>query len=493
MKLIKYILILSSFLLIGTSALCQSTFSITLDKDSAWQFSGKMIRLVNGNYLLASGSSDKVSTVQGELIFEISENGDIKNSFFYRVPGLSMNLIEFSELRQDGGFYACGFVQSSTINEFDILIANHSPNGDTLWTKYIDSINEGVYDIALHLNGFLITGLQNDFNITDSDIILSKYHSNGNHQWTRYYGGVENDRGLSLYVTNSNEILIGGETSSYGNGPSANYMVKTDSSGIQKDQIVYSTNKTDGGVGFLRKSTDSFLIVRGVLDTIVEPSVQYIARIDLDGNVMWRYFFKTSPSNLISLWGGSVHKNSVYVCGNYAHSQQGYIAKLNSKGQIVWERKYTTRNFPHFSHQYYITDIHIMDNGDILTLGTAPSITDTTRFDRDIWVMRLDSMGCLVPGCDTLVGLEEVSIVPQLMIYPNPAKNSTKILLERPLQSRIEIYLFNNLGEKVLKTNADPTTLDITLNLESFQSGLYFVQIVSNEGVIGNGKVIVQK
>ena len=66
----------------------------------------------------------------------------------------------------------------------------------------------------------------------------------------------------------------------------------------------------------------------------------------------------------------------------------------------------------------------------------------------------------------------------ELVFFPNPASETLTILKPERLEVS-EIRVFNNLGQLILKTNWSNR-----LNVSKWSSGLFFVQLQTNQGII---------
>jgi parallel beta-helix repeat protein len=95
-----------------------------------------------------------------------------------------------------------------------------------------------------------------------------------------------------------------------------------------------------------------------------------------------------------------------------------------------------------------------------------------------IYVIAEDQNGCM---SDTTIldvvigtnGLEDISNNNGLLIYPNPTNN--EIIIET--KGFIEVELYNNLGQIVIKSNKNK------INLQKFSKGIYFAKVLTTEGI----------
>ena len=133
----------------------------------------------------------------------------------------------------------------STTGGFDIYLTRLDSAGTVLYTRTYggDSTDYG-YDLQETSDGgYVIVGGTRSSGSGEGDVYLIKTDSSGALQWSRTLGGVGNDEGHSVRVTNDNGFIIGGTTSSYGAGYDDFYLIKTDSTGT------LTWYKTFGGAG----------------------------------------------------------------------------------------------------------------------------------------------------------------------------------------------------------------------------------------------------
>ena len=109
-------------------------------------------------------------------------------------------------------------------------------------------------------------------------------------------------------------------------------------------------------------------------------------------------------------------------------------------------------------------------------------------------------MGCLIPGCDTIVtGAEQVILYPgEMHIYPNPISDHAWIeAIIPPKYKNGECYvqLIDIHGREVNRILLYPDGLGRTrvrINRNGLTAGMDFYRIVAGEAVLYTGKEVFQ-
>ncbi len=138
----------------------------------------------------------------------------------------------------DGGYAMFGSSGYSDpdhgIEDFDSRLIKTDDEGNIEWSQVYDLGRDengmGIYQTAD--NGFILTGpagvvSEDGYWLEDSDCFLIRTDPHGEVLWQTTYGGDGWDSGMTIYPTDDGGYIIGGSTSSIGNGQIDFWLFKT--------------------------------------------------------------------------------------------------------------------------------------------------------------------------------------------------------------------------------------------------------------------------
>ena len=112
------------------------------------------------------------------------------------------------------------------------------------------------------------------------------------------------------------------------------------------------------------------------------------------------------------------------------------------------------------------------NDGGVLLAGTKYNAATANGQERDIYVIKLDSLGNYVTG----TGNSPIAQVYDFIIYPNPAA-SQLTLQYSPLKTTGHATVYNVLGEAVQQLTLLPNTIRQQLSIAHLPSGIYLLKV----------------
>lgn len=193
--------------------------------------------------------------------------------------------------------------------------------------------------------------------------------------------------------------------------------------------------------------------------------------------------------NLETEEGDYISVGTTLVFGELA-TGQGHISKVSNDGELLWNRVYRYVEFG----DNLLFDVDQMPGGGYLCTGWLngiPGLGDSIP-DQDVWLLAVDEMGCLVPGCDTLTYVlnQENSIA--FSIYPNPTRDFINVafgMLSFSQGARIELYDLQ--GRKLKETPITHLQATYVFSTDDLPAGQYLIRVISGEAV-ETKRVVVQ-
>jgi hypothetical protein len=174
----------------------------------------------------------------------------------------------------------------------------------------------------------------------------------------------------------------------------------------------------------------------------------------------------------------------------------GWFVKVSNIGDSIWSRMY--RGVPGtlgLANDNSISDFQLLPDGGIIGCGTSTNI-DTSYESQQAWLIRLDSMGCLIPGCDTLTatGLNPVLTNGNhtgIAVYPNPASSLVYLLIktDNPTPD-LSFKIYDATGKLMATERGALADVTYLLHVNNYANGLYFVQVLDGGNMVAKSKFV---
>ena len=310
---------------------------------------------------------------------------------------------------------------------------------DTLFTKRFTGDGfTAFYNTDLINDTLYLFGATRDTANYETYMYLVVSDTFGNTLTEKKYGtGLIDELGLDINHFSNGNLILSGAIEYDGAGTATDGKIyKTDSNGNPYFSETYGTPFDDGPFYAKPSINNISLIVEQSIDTLINEGdhnyARFIGKMDTSGNYIWRTFFNRSV--FLNFWNFRPNiDGSIIACGttkpDSLENLHGFITKLDSNGIILWERTYTTDNY----YDAYFFDVQqTTDKGFIISGSAVGDILGEPN--QQMWLVKLDSMGCLEPGCaDTFTYIKPILIQNAIFnIFPNPVTNTSTVEIKIP-------------------------------------------------------------
>ncbi|KPJ54443.1 hypothetical protein AMJ39_00370 [candidate division TA06 bacterium DG_24] len=289
----------------------------------------------------------------------------------------------------DGGYIVAGTTRSYGAGQSDLWLIKTDAWGSTSWsTTFGGPQTDGGRSVALTLDGgYIIAGNTTSFGEGQTDIYLVRTDADGHTVWTRPYGGPQTETGRSVAPTLDGGFVVTGYTESYGAELSDVVLIKVDANGDTVWTRTYGGSSYDSGESVAQTLDEGYIVAGGTTTFGAGSWDIYVIKTDSLGDTMWT-----------RTYGGPNYEGGFSVAqtsdGGYiivgetesygAGDRDVYLVKTDGVGDTIWTRTY---GGPYADGGYSVAQTN--DGGYIITGYGEPFPTGI----EDLYLIRTDSAG----------------------------------------------------------------------------------------------------
>jgi len=228
------------------------------------------------------------------------------------------------------------------------------------------------------------------------DVLVFKLTASGDTEWWGMYGGEGgDDEAVSVLQSSDGGYVVAGYTNSFGNGLDDMWVLKLDSNGHVIWEYSYGTGFFERA-NYVEQTRDGGYILGGMATGVVTGHDFWALKIDSNGVVLWdrTYHLGTVTDRRIEAIhetsdSGYILAGSTVLSGTTDQSR-AWVIKTDADGDILWDRTYNPFDPSYPSSSVDVEDIRITSDGGYVLFGeaTGPGISG-----QDFWVLKLNSNG----------------------------------------------------------------------------------------------------
>ncbi|MBK8981572.1 MAG: SBBP repeat-containing protein [Ignavibacteria bacterium] len=379
-----------------------------------------------------------------------------------------------------------GWSPPSNLQNFDMVVAKYSNNGEELWTRSFDSPpfhSDWGYSVVtddscgVYLSGYSFP----------SKIATVKYNTEGKQIWVREYPRNSSEYAIPLYskIDGQNNIIVNGY---YQLAGQSNFVtLKYDRNGnLLWDRIFDSPV---GGQDICKSmSLDEYsnIYIVGRTRTLENWHDVLIIKYSAYGDTVWTRNYDDGNSefdqaNSIAIDG----LGNVYLAGETYISNYIFLTiKYNSKGDLIWAKKYFNSGSSSFS------TICIDKFNNIFVSGSSLFSTNVT----DLISIKYSQL--------TNLDLKNTSKNQNFnfYIFPNPFNPNTTINYELNSSGNVNISVYDITGKiisEIVNQEQGPGKYEVVFSSiaegKNLNSGIYFCRLTINNRYSETIKLLLLK
>ncbi len=496
----KYFIIFILFFFKGLLCFSQQSFEKFIDYKinnvSSLEYGYKLNNYNDSTNLLVCqvGSYSELDTFNNLSVFTVfykfKFDGTIIDSILLRKKNYRIEPKSIIELNNN--FYlltqTIDYVAEENLNQGRYLeLYKLNKNLDTIWSKQIKFNNNQHFStktLLIDSNKIAIFGTYYKDANTKNDIFYNLFDTSGNELILSTYSFTSNsNETIGGAINNGNRFYIWGSTS-VSNKKREGFVLKIDKSGnlINKNIIgdtIEQVNSFDAS-NIELVNNNKFIACGSNLNTdeYTNKGVCY----EIDSNLKFRQtrdYYK-DYNKFIDV---QYHRNRYYILGGQfrdflERESYGILLCYDTSGVLLWERTFDYIN----SYKDLVPYSFLYQNNSIYITGFGSYINSTNTLVQDTWLIKTDSLGCLIGGCNTtFVDLKTNNI----RIYPNPANDFITVFSDEKLND-VKFRIIDFKGKVLLNGTLQNEKID----LSNINRGLYILELKYNSNNIIHMKFV---
>ncbi|MDP8240116.1 MAG: LamG-like jellyroll fold domain-containing protein [Candidatus Hatepunaea meridiana] len=256
----------------------------------------------------------------------------------------------------DGNYAIVGYTISVEDGNKDILLAKMNDDGETLLSRtYGTDEVDFCYSMLELENGNLALGCTAGERRHENFVLLI-VDADGDSLWSQTYGGENGETCNVIFQDDDGGFLLGGHTYTFSNGLFDLWVVKTNSEGDMIWAVPFGGEQTESCYT-IAKTEDNGYLLGGYTSSDVESSEGWIIKVNQRGNFVWERKYGSIHSDRIKV---IIPSDDGYVCAGYSYANF-WLFEIDEDGEILWEEVY-----PGLTYYSVFDAIQTVDNGYVL-------------------------------------------------------------------------------------------------------------------------------
>lgn len=418
----------------------------------------------------------------------------------------------------DEGYYIQGDYDTETMN-YQRSLFKINKEGDSLWVKTFGDENEDFANNLLKTDdgNLLLIGYNLDDVLGDfSRIDLIKTDSEGNTILEKELDfGCQYSWPQNITKTNDGNYLLSHRCINDSDPQPA--VAKFDEDGnilwnkFLDSHFPLGTSYCSGTEPWVQPLNNGGFALTYCQDTIIpnQPGfyADVLAGFNASGNLLWKslYLVNNSSNNEIYYMRKASNGDLLLVGRHQGISSGqyngGWISRISEEGDSLWTRDYVLLD-KDWGGSPFLLDITETPDGGLAACGMAFDTTSGLPIDGNIWLLKLDENGCLIPNCNDkivfiskFVNTKNIENHKQVFFKanPNPVQDYINLDFFNQNFENGKINIFSLDGKLVKLLEIKDGVSHFEFNISDLKDGVYFLTYEEGGIVLQSKKIIKQE
>jgi hypothetical protein len=170
---------------------------------------------------------------------------------------------------------------------------------------------------------------------------------------------------------------------------------------------------------------------------------------------------------------------------------KGALLHFAANGDSLWLRSYRHPPLDSVFSTHWLYHATQDLDGSIVATGSC------NDGQQDLWVIRVDSFGCLVPGCQLYDNVAEQAALPgqedlHILAYPNPVHDRLAISFRSARTPTGAFRLYDAQGRVIRKFAPGGRSEEIDLDVRPHPPGLYVLHYADRRGTHWSQRIVIE-
>ncbi|HMZ49259.1 MAG: T9SS type A sorting domain-containing protein [Flavobacteriales bacterium] len=427
------------------------------------------------------------------------------DTFFYEAHATAPGTWNCTARRMNGGYVSGGGTLSQTETGRHALWLVDPGGHVDLVTEFggEGQFNTSRQAIECKNGDFLLVGETDSTGTIDASLVRTD--SAGVVLWSRTYGGPYFDSGWSVDTTADDGFFVGGQYGYSMSGPYARqWVLRVDAQGDTLWQRIWGDGLGHQNARLTTKANGDPIVAGGTTLVEYEDHFCYLSELAAeDGAVLWERHYDNAGFDMVLHIAKEVAPGAGHIAvGNAIDNEQGHdkgvMLRTMDNGDSLWLRTFVYQDTVMSNGKGFLYDVVPTLDGGFIACGPTygePGSPYPPGYSQDVWVVKVDSLGCIEPGCNIPMGIttQITNLKGALSLAPNPAHGQCTVQVDLPLALRSEqlrLVVVSAQGQLVreVKVVQGRNTVD----LSTLVPGLYHMHLANRDTWLAGAKLIME-